>query len=626
MHSALLLCFLIITQISEPACVDQSALPDPITLRAQRERQTMPYRPGTGRTAPSRHVQFGPHVSIQVNVDANGNNILDDAANEPSIAVDPTNPYRMAIGWRQFDSVYSNFRQAGYGYTADAGRNWIFPGTLQPGVFRSDPVLAASPSGEFYYNSLRVSPFRCDVFRSANGGQSWPNFAGAYGGDKAWMGTDKTSGVGRGNIYAAWSPGSGCCSYRSFTRSTDGGQTWLDPIDVPLRPPFGTISVGPDGELYVSGGNPNGNTDETSFVVVRSDNAQDPAVVPSFQLFNYVSLDGLLPTFIDPNPDGLLGQAWIATDHSSGRNRGNVYLLCSVIYFHSGWFVDVRFSRSTDKGVSWSLPNRVNDDVADSRIVHWFATMSVAPNGRIDIIWNDTRHSPSNRFISELYYSSSSDGGLTWSPNEQLSPAWDSSVGWPNQSKIGDYYHMVSDDLGANLAYAATFNGEQDVWFLRIGDYPCLGLITQQPASPSVCQGSTVSLHASADPRGSTVTYQWRKNGTPLADSDAILGAQSPTLVFLHAQPAETGDYDCYVKLPDCGAEISHTATLTVFPTNTADGNLDGLTDARDIAPFVDSLVNFAPVSAASCAYDLTGEGIVNTDDIAPFVARLLSE
>jgi len=42
--------------------------------------------------------QFGLFTSFQVNVDANGNNILGDAANEPSITVDPTNHNRMAIG------------------------------------------------------------------------------------------------------------------------------------------------------------------------------------------------------------------------------------------------------------------------------------------------------------------------------------------------------------------------------------------------------------------------------------------------------------------------------------------------------------------------------------------------
>src|SRR5713101_5358743 len=64
---------------------------------------------------------YGLFTSYQVNVDANGNNIVGDAANEPAIAVNPTDGNKMAIGWRQFDSVLSNFRQGGYGYTTDAG-------------------------------------------------------------------------------------------------------------------------------------------------------------------------------------------------------------------------------------------------------------------------------------------------------------------------------------------------------------------------------------------------------------------------------------------------------------------------------------------------------------------------
>ena len=53
---------------------------------------------------------------------------------------------------------------------------------------------------------------------------------------------------------------------------------------------------------------------------------------------------------------------------------------------------------------------------------------------------------------------------------------FDSHVGWPvDQDKLGDYYHMISDNLGVNVAYAATFNGEQDVYFLRIGPWDCNG-------------------------------------------------------------------------------------------------------------------------------------------------------
>ena len=80
-------------------------------------------------------------------------------------------------------------------------------------------------------------------------------------------------------------------------------------------------------------------------------------------------------------------------------------------------------------------------------------------NGRIDAIWLDTRNDATGGYISELYYSFSVDAGVTWSANVALTPGFDPHVGWPQQNKMGDYFDMVSDDLGANLAYAATFNG-----------------------------------------------------------------------------------------------------------------------------------------------------------------------
>ena len=51
-------------------------------------------------------------------------------------------------------------------------------------------------------------------------------------------------------------------------------------------------------------------------------------------------------------------------------------------------------------------------------------------DGRIDAVWNDTRGS-ADRTVSALYYASSYDGGVSWSPNEQASPTWNSMIGWP---------------------------------------------------------------------------------------------------------------------------------------------------------------------------------------------------
>ena len=92
---------------------------------------------------------FGAFTSVQVNVDANGHNITGDAANEPSLSVDPTNHNKMAIGWRQFDSVFSNFREAGRAYTTNGGASWTFPGVLRTTSSAAIPCCAPITPGVF---------------------------------------------------------------------------------------------------------------------------------------------------------------------------------------------------------------------------------------------------------------------------------------------------------------------------------------------------------------------------------------------------------------------------------------------------------------------------------------------
>src|SRR5215831_8752103 len=141
--------------------------------------------------SPALVSRLGAYTSYQVNLDANGNNIVGDAANEPSICVDPTNGNKMSIGWRQFDSVASNFRRAGLARTIDGGGTWSPRTVLQPNVFRSDPVLNSDSSGRFFYLSL-LETFFDDLWQSLTGGQSWTMIAPADGGDKEWFTIDNT--------------------------------------------------------------------------------------------------------------------------------------------------------------------------------------------------------------------------------------------------------------------------------------------------------------------------------------------------------------------------------------------------------------------------------------------------
>lgn len=445
------------------------------------ETPTDPYLPpqATATPAISPAYQFdSPTFFVrQVNVDANGHNILNDAANEPSIAVDPTNTNRIVIGWRQFDNIQSNFRQAGFGYTNDGGQHWTFPGPINAGVFRSDPVLAADAEGRFYYNSLTVvngNDYVCSVYRSTGDG-IWDDGTYAIGGDKQWMTIDRTDGPGHDNIYCNWNLSFSSCDTGDFTRSIDKGDSFQNCTAMSPTVYWGNCDVGPDGSVYFAGANGN---------VAKSPNAQ----------FANQAVEWDTPTFVDlqgenagswhgdsPNPVGIIGQSWVATNHSDGPLHGQVYFLQSVAPHNYDDPVDVMFARSTDGGQTWSDPVRINDDDINVPNWQWFGTMSVAPNGRIDVVWLDTRDNPGT-LLSSLYYSYSDDGGESWSPNQRLSEAFDPQVGWPNQNKMGDYYHMFSDNEGAHLAWSATFNNEEDVYYGHIM-FPQSG-VSNTPGSP----------------------------------------------------------------------------------------------------------------------------------------------
>jgi VCBS repeat protein len=412
--------------------------------------------------SPALVSRLGPYTSYQVNVDPNGNNRVGDAANEPSLCVDRHHPNRMSIGWRQFDSVASNFREAGFAYTTNGGTRWIAPGVLENNVFRSDPVLNSDTAGRFFYLSL-VQNFFDDLWRSITGGQSWTRVGPADGGDKQWFVIDNTNSSGRGFQYQSWSTDGNNYGGRQFTRSTDGGLTWMDPINIPNSPAWGTLDVDSTGNLFVGGVNLTTNR----IWCVRSTNAKNGGVIPTFDRSTAVNLGGDI-AFSEPiNPAGLVGQVFLAVDRSGTSKNNNVYMLASVqpSGFSNG--SDVMFVRSTNGGITFSAPRRINGDPVNHAKWHWFGTLAVAPSGRIDVVWYDTRNSPNN-VTSQLFYSFSIDGGNTWSPNVAVSNAFNPFVGYPNQSKIGDYITVVSDDAGANIAYAATFNGEQDIYYVRI--------------------------------------------------------------------------------------------------------------------------------------------------------------
>ena len=552
-------------------------------------------------TSPRMISQYDLFTSYQVNVDAQGHNILGDAANEPSIAVDPTNPSKMAIGWRQFNSVQSNFRQGGWGYTSDGGTSWTFPGVLENNVFRSDPVLNSNETGNFFYLSLLQS-FCDDIWRSLNSGQSWtrlPPEGGGGGGDKEWFTIDKTNGTGHGFQYQAWSTAAACSSGQ-FSRSTNGGVTWMSPINIPNSPVWGTLDVDANGNLFIGGGDFG-----SQFYCIRSSNAQNGNVTPTFDQVTNVNLGGSIEFGAAINPGGLAGQIFLAVDRSGTSTNNNIYMLASVQPIGANNGNDVMFVRSTNGGQTFSAPHRINDDPINHNKWHWLGTLSVAPNGRIDSVWLDTRNA-SNNTDSQLFYSYSLDGGNTWSANVAVSNPFNPFEGYPNQNKMGDYITIVSDATGGNVAYAATFNfnpntnqHEEDIYYVRVA-----------PGAPVAQSAFSRKVHGGAGtfdvplPLTGNVGVECRSGGAT-NDYQMIVNFASAVTVESVAVTSGSGSVSSFSV---SGSQV------TV--------NLTGVTDVQRITVTLHNVndgtsTGDVPVSMGVLVGDVNGNALVNATDVA---------
>jgi len=416
-------------------------------------------------------------TGVQVNLDPDtGQDIIGDAGNEPTMAVSPIEPNVIVVGWRDFPTTNSDHRNAGFGYSHDGGLTFTSGGKLDPppgwpqDTAQTDPVMGADSSGTFFYWS---EPFRPNsaqwVYPSYTNGVSWVTptpVESPTSGDKDWMVIDTTGGIGDGHIYGGWNHftlGGQC-----FVRSTDAGASFSNRVRIADN--GGTqwmlhFAVGPDGEVYAAWRN----YSYDAIYITKSTNAKDAGVTPTFDAFGSGGQNGLDLKLDDSNDPGYLNinpvgfhQIYLGVDQSDGPRRGWVYCLWAD---DRRDVCDIYFARSTDGGFTWETGFRVNDDPSGS--YQWMPTMSVAPNGRIDAVWYDTRNGSGGTPHSEVFYSFSLDGGSTWSVNRRISDSFDTTIGYPNQSKIGDYIDSRSDNTGMNFVYAATFNGGQDVWFMR---------------------------------------------------------------------------------------------------------------------------------------------------------------
>ncbi|HEX2048684.1 MAG TPA: sialidase family protein [Acidimicrobiales bacterium] len=79
-------------------------------------------------------------------------------------------------------------------------------------------------------------------------------------------------------------------------------------------------------------------------------------------------------------------------------------------------YQDIYYYRSTDGGRTWSERRNVTDDDPKDLFSQYYPNIAVAPDGRVEIAFWDTRNDPGYR-SNDVYMTTSTDNGVTWSKN-----------------------------------------------------------------------------------------------------------------------------------------------------------------------------------------------------------------
>ena len=154
----------------------------------------------------------------------------------------------------------------------------------------------------------------------------------------------------------------------------------------------------------------------------------------------------------------------------SPSNTNTIYLVWNdgrwdtsfTIFGHEGQHGDIAFSRSLDGGQSWSAPLRINDDQLANGVDQFQPTIATGPGGVIGVTWYDRRINP-NGYLYDLFYSESTDGGISWGTNRRVSDVSSDPMIGSNMKGVGELGFYKALVIGQSVVIPSWIDGRGGV-------------------------------------------------------------------------------------------------------------------------------------------------------------------
>jgi hypothetical protein len=447
---------------------------------------------------------------------------------EPQLAVDPTNTSHVVAVYQQDRYTGSGARaivaRVSYDANAADGASWSPPAAIpgldgsvatSPYQRYSDPWVSFAPDGTVYVSALAVS-FRAGLpttsailaTTSADGGSTWSAPTVVHEtlvppgtnpidllNDKESITADPTDPTGQ-TAYLVWdrlnlpSDDSSVNALHAFAfrgdtlfaRTTDGGATWqTQVIFAPLanQQTIGhQIVVLPDGTLVDSftllngSGKQQAKAAQNHLAVMRSTDHGEtwsaPILGPAIQQVEVT----------DPDTGAPVRAGEVLADFAVDPNNGDLYLAWSDGRFSNFQHNDIAFSMSTDGGLTWSDPIKINQassSLSDGNQQAFVPSIAVAAYGTVAVTYYDFRNNTPAAGVPTDYWLVHASGAFTnpasWTGDEKrlTDTSFDLELA-PLASGyfLGDYEGLAA---GGNNFYALFTqtgsgpDGKSNIWF-----------------------------------------------------------------------------------------------------------------------------------------------------------------